>query len=136
MWKRFFDKAENEKSILNKQLNVKNLFNGMLPLHAASHREMDDSLLPECALGKEGPAPHSKRRKGNGDSDDCSSVSKRGRQKCRPLPAYQKPRPVVTKNCFVPLRALSMEGAEVCDETPYSENNLEKGRQPSNSSNF
>jgi hypothetical protein len=47
---------------------------------------------------------------------------------CTPLQVYQKPRPVVTKNFFAPLRAVPMEGEEVCDETPSSDNNLEKGR--------
>jgi hypothetical protein len=37
---------------------------------------------------------------------------------------------VVTKNDFAPLRAVPMEGAEVCDETPSLDNNLEKGRPP------
>jgi hypothetical protein len=51
-------------------------------------------------------------------------------EKCRPLLVYQKPRPVVTKNFFAPLRVLPMEGAEVCDETPSSDNNVEKGKPP------
>jgi hypothetical protein len=38
-------------------------------------------------------------------------------------------RPVVTKNLFAPLRAIPMEGAEMCGETPSSDN-LEKGRPP------
>jgi hypothetical protein len=37
---------------------------------------------------------------------------------------------VVTKNFFAPLRAVPMEGAEVCDEKPSSEHNLQKGRPP------
>jgi hypothetical protein len=92
---------------------------------------MEDSLLQECAQGKEEAVPHSKRRKRNSNSDDGSSISKReATEKCRPLPVYQKPRPVVTKNFFAPLRAIPMEGAEVCDEAPSSHNNLEKGRPP------
>jgi hypothetical protein len=90
---------------------------------------MEDSLLPECAQGKEEAETQSKRRKRNSDSDDGSSISKReATEKCRPLPVYQKSRPVVTKNLFAPLRPVHMEGAEVCDETPSSENSLEKGR--------
>jgi hypothetical protein len=37
-------------------------------------------------------------------------------------------RPVVANNFFAPLRAVSMEGAEECGETPSSDNNLDKGR--------
>jgi hypothetical protein len=37
---------------------------------------------------------------------------------------------VVTKNFFASLRAVPMEGAEVCGETPFSDNNLDKGRPP------
>jgi hypothetical protein len=37
---------------------------------------------------------------------------------------------VVTENYFAPLRAVPMQGAEVCGETPSSDNNLEKGRPP------
>jgi hypothetical protein len=37
---------------------------------------------------------------------------------------------VVTKNAFAPLRAVPMQGAEVCGETPSSDNNLDKGRPP------
>jgi hypothetical protein len=103
----------------------------MLRLYTAAQSEMEDSLLPECAQGEEEAEPHSKRRKINSYSDDGSSNSKReATEKCRPLPVYQKPRPVVTKNFFAQLRAVAMEGAEVCDETPSSENNLEKGRPP------
>jgi hypothetical protein len=36
----------------------------------------------------------------------------------------------VTKNFFAPLKAVPMEGAEVCDETPSLDKNLEKGRPP------
>jgi hypothetical protein len=46
-WKRLVDKAESEKSVLCKHLDVKALFTGMLRLYAATHREMEDSLLPE-----------------------------------------------------------------------------------------
>jgi hypothetical protein len=80
---------------------------------------------------KEEAEPHSKRRKRNSDSDDGSSISKReATEKCRPLPVYQMPRPVVTKNFFAPLWAVPMKGAEVCDETSSSDNNLENGRPP------
>jgi hypothetical protein len=37
---------------------------------------------------------------------------------------------VITKNFFASLRAVTMEGAEVCDETPSLNNNLEKADQP------
>jgi hypothetical protein len=118
-WKRLVDKAESEKSVLYKHLDGKLLFTGLLRLYTATHREMEESLLSECAQGIEEAEPHSKRRKRNNDSDDGSSISKReATEKCRPLPVYQKPRPVVTKNFFAPLRAVPMEGAEVCDETP------------------
>jgi hypothetical protein len=128
-WKRLVDKAENEKSVLCKHLDGKVLFTGMLQPYAEIHREMEDSLLPECARGKEEAAPHSKRRKRNSDSDNGSSISKRdATKKCRPLTVYQKPRPVATKNFFTPLRAVPMEGAKVCGETPSSDNNLDKGR--------
>jgi hypothetical protein len=36
---------------------------------------------------------------------------------------------VVTKNFFAPLRTVPMESAEVCEETPSSDKNLDKGRQ-------
>jgi hypothetical protein len=92
---------------------------------------MEEILLPECAQGKEEAEPHSKCLKRNSDSDESRSIIKReATEKCRPLPVYQKPRPVVTKNFFAPLRAISMEGAEMCDETPSLDNNLEKGRPP------
>jgi hypothetical protein len=35
---------------------------------------------------------------------------------------------VVTKNYFAPLRAVPMEGVEVCEETPSSDKNLDKSR--------
>jgi hypothetical protein len=130
-WKRLVDKAENEKSVLCKHVDGKALLTGMLRLYTATHREMEDSLLPECAQGKEEATPHSIRRKRNSDSDEGSSISKgEATEKCRPLPVYERPRPVVTKNVFAPLRAVPMEGAEVCDETPSLDNNLEKGRPP------
>jgi hypothetical protein len=92
---------------------------------------MEDSLLPECAQGKEEAEPHSKRRKRNSDSDNGSSISKReATEKYRQLSVYQRPRPVVTNNFFAPLRAVPMEEAEMCDETPSLDNNLEKGRPP------
>jgi hypothetical protein len=92
---------------------------------------MEESLLPECAQGKEAAQPHRKHRKRNNDSDDSRSIIKReATEKCRPLPVYQKPRPMVTKNFFAPLRAVPMEGAKVCDGTPTLDNNLEKGRPP------
>jgi hypothetical protein len=98
-WKRLVEKAENEKSVLCKHLDEKALFTGMLLLYTATHREMEDSLLPECAQGKEEAAPHSERRKRNSDSDDSSSISKReATGKCRLLPVCQTPRPVVIKN--------------------------------------
>jgi hypothetical protein len=92
---------------------------------------MKESLLPECSQGKEEAEPHSKRRKRNNDSDDGSSISKREpTEKCRPLPVYQKPQPVIKTIFFAPLRAVPMEGAEVCDETPSSDNNFDNGRPP------
>jgi hypothetical protein len=93
---------------------------------------MENSLLPECAQVKEEAEPHSKHQKRNSDSNDGSSISKReATEKCRPLPVHEKPRPVVTKNFYPPLRAVPMEGAEVCNETPSLDNNLENGRPPS-----
>jgi hypothetical protein len=78
---------------------------GMLRLYAAIHKELKDRLLPECDQEKEEDAPHSRRRKRNSDSDDGSSIRKReATEKSRPLPVYQKPRLVVTKNFFAPLR--------------------------------
>jgi hypothetical protein len=86
-WKRLIEKAESEKSVRCKHFDVKALFTGMLRLYTATHREMEDSLLPECAQGKEEAEPHSKRRKRKSDFDDGSSVSKREpTEKCRPLP--------------------------------------------------
>jgi hypothetical protein len=38
--------------------------------------------------------------------------------------------PVVTKDFFAPLRAVPVEGTEVCGEIPSSDNNLDKGRPP------
>jgi hypothetical protein len=60
-WKRLNDKAESEKSVLCKHLDGKALFTGMLRLYTATHRVMEDSLLQECAQGKEDAEPHSKR---------------------------------------------------------------------------
>jgi hypothetical protein len=80
-----------------------------------------------CARKRGNYAPQQTTK--NSYSDDGSSISKReAMEKCRPLPVYQKPRPVVTKKSFAPLRPIHMEGAEMCDETPSSDNNLEKGR--------
>jgi hypothetical protein len=102
----------------------------MMRLYAAIHRELEDSLLPECAKGSEEDVPHSKRRKRYSDSDDGSSTCKReATDKSRPLPVYQKLRPVAIKNFFAPLRVVPMEGAEVSDEAPSSEN-IDKGRPP------
>jgi hypothetical protein len=81
--------------------------------------------------------PHSKHRKIISDSDDGSSISKReATEKCRPLLVYQKPRPVVTKNFFAPLRAVTMKGAEVCDETPSLDSNLQKSKTSPRISKF
>jgi hypothetical protein len=86
-WKRLVDKAESEKSVLCKHLDGKVLSTGMLRLYTATHREMEESFLPECAQGKEEAQPHSKCRKRNSDSDDGSSISKReATEKRRPLP--------------------------------------------------
>jgi hypothetical protein len=76
-WERPVDKAKNEKSVLCKHFDGKALFTGMLRLCLAIHREMEDSLLPECAQEKEEVEPHNKRRKRNIDFDDGSSISKR-----------------------------------------------------------
>jgi hypothetical protein len=90
IWKRLVDKAENEKNVLCKHLDGKALFTGMMRLYAAIHRDLEDSLLPECAKGSEEDVPRSKRRKRNGDSDDGSSTNKReATDKFRPLPVYQ-----------------------------------------------
>jgi hypothetical protein len=51
-WKRLVDKAENEKSVLCKYLDRNALFIGNLRLYTATHREMEDSLLQECAEEK------------------------------------------------------------------------------------
>jgi hypothetical protein len=127
-WKRLVGKAESEKIVLCKHLDGKALFTGMLRLYAATHGEMEDSLLPECTQGKYEAAPHSKRRKPNSYSDHGSSISKReATEECRPLP---KPRPMVIKNFFAPRRAVPMEGVEMCGETPSSDNSLDKGRPP------
>jgi hypothetical protein len=90
---------------------------------------MEDSLLPECAQGKEEAAPRSERRKRNRDSNHSIS-KKEATETSRPLPVYQKPQPVITKNFFAPLRSVPTEGPEVCDERPSSEDNLDKGRPP------
>jgi hypothetical protein len=112
-------------------LDGKALFTEMLLLYTATHSDMEDSLLPVCSQGKEEAEPQRKRRKIKNDSDDGSSICKReATKKCRPLPVYQKPRPVVTKNFFAPLRAVPVEGVEECDETPYLDNNNEKGIHP------
>jgi hypothetical protein len=101
----------------------------MLRLYAAIHREIEDSLLLECDQGKEEAVPYSKCRERNSDYDDSSSISKREvMEKCRPLPVYQEPRPVVTQNFFALLRTVTMEDAEVCGKTPSSDNNLDKDR--------
>jgi hypothetical protein len=111
-------------------MDGKALFTGMMRLYAAIHRELEDSLLPVCAKKREEDVPRSKRRKRNSDSDDSSSTSKRDvTDKFRPLPVYQKPRPVATKNFFAPLRAVSMEGTEASDEGKSS-GNIDKGRPP------
>jgi hypothetical protein len=104
------------------------MFTGMMRLYAAIHRELEDSLLPECAKGSEEDVPRSKRRKRYSDSDDGSSTGKREvTDKSRPLPVYQKPRPGAINNFFAPLRAVPMKGAEVSDEASSSEN-IDKGR--------
>jgi hypothetical protein len=70
----------------------------MLRLYAEIHRDLKDSLLPECAQRKEEYGPHSRRKKTNSDSDDGSSISKReATEKYRPLPVYQKPRAVIKR---------------------------------------
>jgi hypothetical protein len=102
----------------------------MMRLYAAIHRELEDSLLPECAKVSEEDVPRSKRRKRNSDSDDGSSTGKgEATDKPRPLTVYQKPRPVALKNIFAPLRAVPMECAEASDKRPSSDN-TDKGRQP------
>jgi hypothetical protein len=126
-WKRLVDKAQNEKNVLCKHLDGKALFTGMMRLYAAIQRELVDSLLPECAKGSEEDVPHSKRRKRNSDSDEGSSTGKReATDKSRPLPVYQKSRPVAIKNFFAPLRAVPVEAAEVSDEASSSQNILTK----------
>jgi hypothetical protein len=112
-WKRLIDQAENEKNVLCKHLDGKALFTGMLRLYATTHRELTESLLPECAQEKKRGRPRSRRRKRNSDSDDGSISKRKATDKPRQLPAYQKPRPVATKNYFAPLRAVPMEDAEV-----------------------
>jgi hypothetical protein len=62
-WKRLVDKAESEKSDLCKHLDGKALYTGMLRLYTATHREMEDRLLPECAQGKEEAAPRNTTKK-------------------------------------------------------------------------
>jgi hypothetical protein len=58
-------------------------------LNAAIHRELKDSLLPECDQEKEEDAPHSRRRKRNSNSDDGSGTSKReATEKSRLLSVY------------------------------------------------
>jgi hypothetical protein len=127
-WKRLVDKAENEKNVLCKHLDGEALFTGMMRLYTAIHRELEDSLLQECDKGSEEDVPRSKRRKRNSDSDDSSSTSKRETMdKSRPLPDYQKLQPVVNKNPFTPLRAVSMDGTEASDEGQSSDN-IDKGR--------
>jgi hypothetical protein len=102
----------------------------MMRLYAAIHRELEDSLLPECAKGSEEGVFHSKRRKRNSDSADGSSIGKgKATDKSRPLPVYHKPRPVAVKNFYAPFRAVPMEGAEISDEASSSEN-IDKGRPP------
>jgi hypothetical protein len=97
-WKRQVDKAENEKNVPCKHLDGKALFTGMMRLYAAIHRELEDSLQPECAKASEEDVPRSKCRKGYSDSDDGSSTGKRkAMDKSRPLPVYQKPRPVAIR---------------------------------------
>jgi hypothetical protein len=129
-WRRLVGKAGNEKNVLCKHLDGKALFTGMMRLYAAIHRELEDSLLSECAKGSEEDVPRSKRPKRNNDSDNGSSIGKReATDKSRSLPVYQKPRPVAIKNVFVPLRVVPMEGAEVSDEASSSEN-IDKGRPP------
>jgi hypothetical protein len=86
-WKRLVDKAENEKNVVCKHLDGKALFTGIMRLYAAIHRELEDSLLPEFAKGREEDVPRSKRRKRYSDSDDGSRTAKReATDKSRPLP--------------------------------------------------
>jgi hypothetical protein len=129
-WKRLIDKAENEKNVLCKHLDGKALFTGMLRLYAAIHRELKESLLPECVKEKGEDAPHSRRRKRNSDSDDATISKREATDKSRQLPAYQKPRPVATKNYLTPLRAVPMEDAEVNAEDPTSDNHADKRQTP------
>jgi hypothetical protein len=103
----------------------------MLRLYAATHREIEDSLLPECAQVKEEAKPNSSHRKEIATLTTVeASVRGRRRKNIDSLPVYQKPRPLVRNNFFAPLMAVPMVGAEVCDETPYSDNNLEKEDHP------
>jgi hypothetical protein len=60
-WKQLVDKAESEQNLLCKHLDRKVLFTGMLRLYTATHREMEESLLLECAHGKVAAEHHSKR---------------------------------------------------------------------------
>jgi hypothetical protein len=129
-WKRQVDKAENEKSVLCKHLDGKPLFTGMLRLYTEIHRDWGQSPAGVCARKRGGSAPQ-QASKEKSDSDEGSSTSKwEVTEKCRPLLVHQKPRSVATNNFFAPLRAVPMLGAEVCDETPFLDNNLEKGRPP------
>jgi hypothetical protein len=104
----------------------------MLRLYAAIHKDMNDAPLPAETKGKEEVAPQSRCRKRNSDSDDSSSNGKKeSTEISRPLPVYQKPRPVITKNFFAPLRAVPMDGEEKCDERKSSsDERLDKGRSP------
>jgi hypothetical protein len=79
--KRLVGKAESEENILCKCLDGKALFTGMLQLYTATSREMEDSLLPECAQGKEEAEPHRKRRKEIATLTTVTASVRRRRQK-------------------------------------------------------
>jgi hypothetical protein len=47
VWKKLINRAEAEKTVLREHLDGKALLTAILRLHAAIHRDMRDSLLPE-----------------------------------------------------------------------------------------
>jgi hypothetical protein len=107
------ERADAEKSVLCKHRDCKALFTGMLRLYAAIHREKSDRVQAETNKVEEKVPTQSRRRKRYRDYEDDSSVSKKeAPEKSRPLPVYQNSRPVASRNFFVPLRIISMKGAE------------------------
>jgi hypothetical protein len=77
---------------------------------------MEDSLLPECVQGKRRLSPTANVEK---EIAILTTVAAevRGRR-LKNVDHHRSTKSLVTKNFFAPKRAVTMEGEEVCGETP------------------